>query len=225
MNFYAQFGEDRAILPVFGARFKGFFVDVGSSNGVKDNNTVLFERLGWRGICVEPHDKDWPLLPRNRPNSVCLKVAVWNSDAESCNFYATAPGGWSRVGGRGNHPEALEDRFGIIEIQHPPMRTLNRILRENDAPAPFDLLSIDVEDSEWHVLNAFDLEKYRPRIVIIEDIPRKGQFDDYFEGYTPVYSWQFKDGLLRRCVGGSNVIYCLNPEDAETVKKNWRKKH
>jgi len=81
---------------------------------------------------------------------------------------------------------------------------------------PLDLLSIDVEASEWHVLRGFTLSKYRPRIVVIEDLEKKRQFDSFFADYVGVYSYYL--GVM-----GSNVIYCREPGDAKVIERRWRK--
>lgn len=211
MSFYAQFREDHAILPVFADQPEGYFVDVGAHAGVKDSNTLLFEKRGWRGICIEPHQSFYPQLVKNRPRSICLDCAVWDEELESVDFHVTAVGGWSRIGG----PLPNAD-WPIIGIQHPHTRILDNILQEHGAPAPLDLLSIDVEATEWHVLKGFNLERYRPRIVIIEDMDMKRQFDSFFTGYTGVYSYHLR-------IGGSNVIYCREPDDAKIVRERWRR--
>ena len=51
-----------------------------------------------------------------------------------------------------------------------PVRTLDDILIEANAPAPIDLLSIDVESHEIDVLNGLTLTRWRPRLILIEDI-------------------------------------------------------
>ena len=54
----------------------------------------------------------------------------------------------------------------VIEV---PVRTLDDILTEARAPVAFDLLSIDVEGHELEVLGGFDLARWRPRLVLLED--------------------------------------------------------
>jgi FkbM family methyltransferase len=49
------------------------------------------------------------------------------------------------------------------------VRTLDDILSEARAPTPIDLLSVDVEGHEIEVLEGFDFERWRPRLVLIED--------------------------------------------------------
>src|SRR5258705_5217189 len=49
------------------------------------------------------------------------------------------------------------------------VRTLDDILLEAQAPAPIDLVSIDVWGHEIDVLAGFDLGRWRPRLILIED--------------------------------------------------------
>ena len=50
-----------------------------------------------------------------------------------------------------------------------PTRTLDSILEEAEAPAPIDLLSIDVEGHETEVLRGFDFGRWQPLLILIED--------------------------------------------------------
>src|SRR5438093_7481217 len=54
----------------------------------------------------------------------------------------------------------------VIDV---PVRTLDDILFEARAPLGFDFLSIDVEGHELEVLSGFDLARWRPRLILIED--------------------------------------------------------
>lgn len=47
-------------------------------------------------------------------------------------------------------------------------RPLDSILEET-AVSSIDLLSIDFEGAEWEVLAGFDIERYQPRLVLLED--------------------------------------------------------
>jgi hypothetical protein len=50
-----------------------------------------------------------------------------------------------------------------------PVRTLDQILSEADAPQPIDLLSVDVEGHELDVLRGLDFARWRPRLILLED--------------------------------------------------------
>jgi hypothetical protein len=49
------------------------------------------------------------------------------------------------------------------------VRTLDQVLADAKAPVPLDFVSIDVEGHEVDVLRGFDLQRWRPRLIVIED--------------------------------------------------------
>ena len=125
-------------------------MDVGAYDGVHLSNTYFFELLGWRGICIEPHAKLFPKLKENRPNSICLNMAVWDKNLDSLPFYATQLGSWSVA--REENSEALpRKRDYYVDVQQVSSKTLDTILVEHNAPIEFEILSIDVEGTEWHI--------------------------------------------------------------------------
>lgn len=210
MRYYSQFGEDVAIAPLFKGRQSGFYVDIGSHDGVRDSNTLYFAKNhGFKGVCVEPHRVYYPRLVSNRSEAKCLNVAVWKEDLDEMLFYATAPGGWSRL----EIPLPYADHTPVAVYKVKTI-TMRRLLQENDVPWGFDLLNIDVEGHEPEILSTFDIDEYMPRIVIIEDIRHVG-FDDIFKDYYGVYGWKQR-------VGGSNIIYCLYEDDYRIVKERYR---
>jgi FkbM family methyltransferase len=61
-------------------------------------------------------------------------------------------------------PGAAPER--VIEV---PVRTLDDVLNEAQAPLAFDFLSVDVEGHELEVLGGFDFARWRPRLILLED--------------------------------------------------------
>ena len=55
---------------------------------------------------------------------------------------------------------------GSIDV---PIKTLDEVLTDVGAPSPIDFLSIDVEGHEREAVRGFDFERWRPRLVLIED--------------------------------------------------------
>ena len=54
----------------------------------------------------------------------------------------------------------------VIEIK---TRTLDSILEDNNLEPNFDLLSIDVEGHEMEVFKGFSIDKWRPKLILLED--------------------------------------------------------
>jgi hypothetical protein len=51
-----------------------------------------------------------------------------------------------------------------------PLTTLDEILTETGAPSPIDFLAVDVEGHDIEVLRGFDFARWRPRLILVEDL-------------------------------------------------------
>ncbi len=78
----------------------------------------------------------------------------------------------------------------IIEV---PVRTLDDILDEANAPAPIDFLSIDVESHEIEVLNGVTLTRWQPRLILIEDLAFNTRLHRHLRSRG--YKWVRRTGL------------------------------
>lgn len=203
MRYYAQFGEDKVLEKLFPDI--GVFLDIGAHNGVTDSNTKMLEERGWNGICVEPHSVFYRALKKNR-TAICFNYVIWDENLPSVEFHETAPGGWSRVDGGGEHP--------TMRVTNPEAVTLDTLLEDYDGT--FDFVSIDVEGHEDHVLDGWrTMKRFDPRVVLIEDLSLSGQYKRYFGSYKEVCGWS-------QGKSGSNVWYLRDEQDYERVKQLYR---
>lgn len=170
-RFYSQNGEDYFAWSVLGRPRSGFFVEVGAFNGVFVSGTYAFEMLGWRGICIEPHPRYFPLCKANRPNAACIHAAcVGNGGPAEIEFFAESLGLYSGIGVDRASMEAKYASLGkevSYEVVKVPARTLGAILEECNAPR-VDVMTVDTEGSELEVLGSVDLDRYAPKVLIIE---------------------------------------------------------
>jgi hypothetical protein len=65
---------------------------------------------------------------------------------------------------KGRHADA--ETYGIVDV---PIRTVDEILIDAKAPTPIDFVSSDVEGHTDEVLDGFDLQRWRPRLMLVED--------------------------------------------------------
>jgi hypothetical protein len=74
----AHVGQDSWVFgEAFNGKRKGYFLEIGSGNGVTMNNTYLLEkRFGWQGICIEPNPESLAHLKRNRFCTQPAKPAI-----------------------------------------------------------------------------------------------------------------------------------------------------
>jgi FkbM family methyltransferase len=174
----------------FGHARTGYFVEVGANDPEQWSQTFHLERLGWSGIVVEPQPELAAALRERRRAKVC---AVACSSPENAGKSMTL------------HLAGIHSSFdpllkvaavrpaGTIDV---PLTTLDRILSDSGAPAPLDFLAIDVEGHEIEVLRGFDFARWRPRLLLVEDIVLDLRLHRYIvaRGYkwvrrTDINSW------------------------------------
>lgn len=161
----AQFGEDTILLEIFRNRSTGFCAEVGAHDGVTGSTTLAFERIGWQCLLVEPNPDLTEHIQRNRSCTLATRAA---SAAEgSAVFYVADHAVMSTldIGRRQRRVSGAGGRLRAIEVQTARLDTLL-------ADAGFehlDFLTIDVEGHELEVLKGFTLERFTPRVVIIEE--------------------------------------------------------
>jgi len=153
--YYSQFGEDQWIAENLALPSCGTFVDIGAGDGVTHSNTFYFEQLGWSGFCVEADPRLFDVLKRNRRMAESCAVSTTRGKRDYyLNKALPYLSGLLREG----------EEYYTVEVLSV---TLQELLVKHSF-ASIDLLSVDVEGSEIDVLNSFDFEAFKPRIVIIE---------------------------------------------------------
>jgi len=190
-------GEEILLYNFFGHKKNGFYVDVGAYNGVELSNTYFFEAIGWSGILAEPDPALYQQCQLSRPHSTVLNVAVSDRDG-SLQFTCAEGKEWLSF--TGNNKER-EDRIlaegGTLKRIQVPCLTLNEILK--DCHQPIDFLSVDVEGFEFNVLNGLDLDRIRPRVIVMEQ--------DAMNQDSPAVKILTTHGYVPRCHLGSNSFY------------------
>ena len=148
----------------FGHARTGYFVDVGANDPQMWSQSFHLESLGWTGVLVEPQPD---LAERLRETRKAKVYAVACSSAANAGktmalylagIYSSLAADLSIATVR---PE------GAVDV---PVMTLDAVLADAGAPGRIDFLSIDVEGHEIDVLSGLDLARWRPRLILIEDL-------------------------------------------------------
>lgn len=160
---FPDIAEDRLKAEFFAPARKGFFVEVGANDPQRGSQTWQFEQAGWTGVLVEPQPDLAERLRKMRRAHVV---------AAACSSPANA-GTTMTLHLSGPH-SSLRPQLAVTGVIAKatiavPVRTLDDILEEAKAPAPIDFVSIDVEGHEVQVLSGFNLARWRPRLILIED--------------------------------------------------------
>jgi FkbM family methyltransferase len=185
-TFHSDYGQDKWV-----ARFlfpdveNGYFVDVGSGDGVASSNTKLLEDVGWKGICIDP-------FPRNMEHRNCrlFKEVVYGVAGEKVRFRdAGFLGGIdNNIGLTGKWPSVQKAK--IVEFT---TVTLDDILARANAPDFIHYMSIDIEGAELEALKGLSFSKYKVGAFTIEhnlEEPKRSQIRSLLgsKGYRFVLS-------------------------------------
>lgn len=146
--FYSQSGQDEWVCRILKNKKNGFFLDIGASDGIEINNTLILERkFGWRGISIEASPVKFKDLQKNR-KSINLNVGVFNKRGKI--YYSN-------------------DHLSETKTEHYiNSDTLDNILRDNDAPKEIDYLSIDIEGGEYDAFCDFPFDKWDIKLMTVE---------------------------------------------------------
>ena len=168
-NFYSQHGEDFLLHKIFQGKRDGFFVEVGCIDGRRFSNSLHFEEIGWKGMCVEAHEGYIEQLRLNRPESIVCHFAVGSTDQEKITFFANSRGSLSTLDSSKEmeFKQKFGDYFSGFEQQNVSLTTLNTLFQKHDV-THIDFLSIDIEGYEVEALMGLDLNKYSPEVFVIE---------------------------------------------------------
>jgi FkbM family methyltransferase len=155
--------ENRLKAEFFGRVPTGFFVEVGANEPRNGSQTWQFEQAGWNGVLVEPQPDLAEELRRSRRARVFAAACSAPEDAGTTKaLHVSGPHSSLK-------PELAVTGIVAQTIIDVPVRTLDDILIEAGAPAPIDFVSIDVEGHEVAVLRGFNIARWRPRLILIED--------------------------------------------------------
>ena len=157
--------------------YKGIFLDIGAYEPINISNSYHFEKNDWDVYCFEGNTDRIEELKSLRKN--VFNVAVADISKESISFTVVQGcwGGGSETAGLSAitlDPQYLE----VFEsgIKSTKVITVPQICLTDFLPTilgdkkEIDIISIDVEGGEFNVLKGLDLNTYRVKVFVIENI-------------------------------------------------------
>ncbi|MDA8822785.1 FkbM family methyltransferase [Candidatus Pelagibacter bacterium] len=148
----------------------GFFIDIGCNHPVYNNNTYKLYKRGWNGINIDIDKKSIDLFNIFRKKDLNLNIAISSSEntKEFINFHEKSP-----INRLKNKDDDLNS-FKFESVKKIKSSTLNSVIDNSIyKKKKIDFVSIDVEGHELEVIKGFDLEKYKPSVIIIEYLDLK----------------------------------------------------
>lgn len=195
----------------------GVFVEVGAAHPTYLSISKRFRDRGWKIISIEPIPEFCDEF--RKLGYEVLQFACSDIDADNASFYAVKSAeaqyhdgyvtfeSFSSLGVRNSFALQKATVSTQTEIIPVVVRRLDRLLAEY---APdinhIDILSVDVEGWEMEVMRGFDLKKFNPKVIIMEN-----NFSDYEQT-----EFILSQGYIRWSVVRPNEIFVL-PDFLETV--------
>lgn len=174
IEFRSQFGEDILLDALFDGQERGFFIEVGAYDGYTYAVTYALESQGWTGLLIEPvpslHAKAQARRPGARVVNAALSRKGSSGTARFTHIVGDGQGDYDASsyledpGARGFSKRPPRTNVEHVEV---PLTTMDDLLGEHTGP--IDVVVIDVEGGEIALLEGFDLERYKPRVILIED--------------------------------------------------------
>ena len=210
MISYAQNGEDVVLARALPSA-SGFYVDVGASHPDIASVTKYFYDLGWSGINIDPRGDVIELLRERRPRDTNLEFAAGATDG-SVDFYVVVEDPDLSTMDSSDR-DFLEQRGYTVTTQRVQVRTLDSIFIRHGV-AEIDFLKVDVEGSEQDVLVGLDLNRWKPRVLVVESVRpwSSERTDDAWRGMLEDRG--YKEGGF----DGIN-LYFAHTDDSEVLGK------
>ena len=199
-----------------GTPSRGVMVDVGAARPDYLSISASFRSRGWRVIAIEPNPEFYEM--HKRLGHEVYAYACGTHDEDDAPFSVVNSHGADYEGGEVSFESLSSLSIKASYAAQSPnldvkqilvkLRKLDSILSNHaDDIAEIDVISIDVEGWEMEVLQGLSFEKYRPKVIILENM-----FDDaaYVKamrgrGYTRWTHNQLNDVYVRDGFQGTGL--------------------
>ena len=154
---------------MFPRHYKGTYVDVGAHHPYRISNTYLLFKAGWHGINIDANPITIKLFEKARPNDKNVNVGIAEkedllpyhrfADPASNTFSDEEAEKWKQ--------KTWNTYLGTTEVKMRPLRDV--LSQYMDESQQIDVMNVDVEGYDMEVLRSNDWERFRPKVIVIED--------------------------------------------------------
>lgn len=186
MKYYAEFDTDKIIREKFFPDFSymGTMVEVGAGPTVFYSMSKHFRENGWRCICVEPNPK---FVNEHKSLGNEIYPFACSYEEKDSTFKIVQKTGKEDLKDKNNNVSysALDIKYQIKDsephiIKEIPIKVIKlNTLLEDLKIEKIDFISIDTEGWELEVMMGFDVEKYSPKVIILENYTYLDSYVEY----------------------------------------------
>jgi len=167
---YSQEGEDMVLRRTFEAQPIGFYVDIGAHHPERFSNTHFFYCRGWRGINVDAMPGSMEAFARQRPGDINVEAAV-SDQKQTLTYFIFKESALNGFNRELSLERAHKHGLSIIrEIPITPVTLAELLEKHLPLGRQIDFLTVDVEGLDMNVLRSNDWERFRPEVVLVEDM-------------------------------------------------------
>ena len=189
-----------------GDRQEGFFIEAGAYDGYEFSVSYLFECAGWNGLLVEPlADRAAQATDRRKASRVVTAALSRPGAPATATFRRDEIEWYSKLGDEG-------EQGNVVKVT-----TLDALLEGHTGG--IDFVVLDLEGHELAALEGFDLERWRPSVLLVENNDADGAVRSYVgeRGYDHVLTFAHNDLYVQRDEAGLVQRLGSNWEDAGPV--------
>ena len=129
----------------------GFYLDIGTNNAIVISNTFFFDKcLGWRGICAEPQKRYHELIKKTRTCELvksCVMGRTTNVEVRSSSSSQSFKKTNRTTGTQCVGFKELQQKYNFDKV---------------------DVVSIDIEGAEPHVLGCYPFDDVDTQLFLVE---------------------------------------------------------
>jgi FkbM family methyltransferase len=180
-SFHGDFDLNQQLDEILRTRYfpnydyKGVFIEIGAYDPIIISNSYHFEKNDWDVYCFEANTQLIDRLKEERKN--VYNYAVYNEDKPCVEFNVVLSNGWTAGFSAVEIDEPHIKNISALHNQEFPItkikveqKTLNTLLEtELKHIKQIDILGMDIEGGELKCLMGLDLNKYRPRVILVEN--------------------------------------------------------
>lgn len=148
-----------------------YFVDLAANDAELLSNSLLLEKNGWSGLCIEPNPVYWYYLAHRK----CAVAAAFVGGVEDMvpvdvhlgeGIYDGAFGGIINEEMDNNEKSLTDSKQLTTERRYTV--SLHTVFQKFQVPHVIDYLSLDVEGAESLVMKDFPFSEYQINLITIE---------------------------------------------------------
>jgi len=169
---FSQEGEDLLLEEMFQDKGgePGFYVDVGAHHPKRFSNTYTFYMRGWMGLNIDATPGSMAAFQEQRARDINLETGVGEEEGELTFFLFDEPALNTFDPERAAFLERTTS-FRVRAREVVPVRRLERLLADHCGDGrTIDFLSVDTEGFDLAVIRSNDWARFRPRVVMLEDL-------------------------------------------------------